>query len=258
MQVESDADPGWVGALAGVSDETARTALEEAADQSRLFRHLQRQHAKEGRRSYIEIDAPLELHAIARLLRPRHALEVGVSSGVSSAYLLNALKMNGRGTLHSVDLPSFPRAPKRGKSPTTFSWTLPEGRDSGWAIPGWLRTRWDLRLGDKAEVVPRVAEEFPGFELVLYDVPHDDRKLRGEFRPLAPRLMPGGAVIVDHGPGGGLCPALASWARSVGARPVRRAGLGLYGFRSPPRRNSPRTSRAGTQRRTSLAGRGAL
>jgi hypothetical protein len=230
---EVGADAGWVAQLAQCSAKRSVGALREAAEETGLFRSLAREHAKEGRPSYVEIDAPLELYALTRLLRPRHVVEVGVSSGVSSAYLLAALQRNGRGTLHSIDLPTFPRA-GRGKSVSQYgSWTLPPGRNSGWAVPFALRGRWDLRLGDESDVIPLLAEELPSVELFVYDVPHRDAESFGEFRTIDPRLGPGAVAIADHGPTGELCGALRRWARSRGAVPSGRAGLGLYGFACP-------------------------
>lgn len=238
MRRESDPDPAWVAGLAGCSLAAARSAVAEAAAEDRLFRALAREHAREGRASYIEIDAPLELQAIVRLRAPRHVVEVGVSSGVSSAYLLNGLARNGVGTLHSVDLPSRPRTPHRGSGGPRASWSLPPGRSSGWAVPFELRRRWDLRLGDKSDVLPLLGEELPAIDLLLYDVPHEECDIRDELGRLRARLGPGSVVVVDHGPGGGACAALAGWARSVGTTARGRRGLGLYGARRPgaPRR----------------------
>lgn len=233
MLEERDPDAGWVERLAAANGSRAEAAIREGARQRRLFAHLAREHQTEGRESYVEIDAPLELHALVRLLRPDHVLEVGVSSGVSSAYLLHALAMNGGGLLHSVDLPRRASRRANGAAVPRSSWTLPPGRDSGWAVPRGLRDRWDLRLGDKSYLLPILAAQLPIVDLLVYDVPHDDRAARAEFRVLAPRLRSGGVVIVDHGAGGGRCPALASWATSVGGVPVRRRGSGLYGFRRP-------------------------
>jgi len=233
MQPELDPDAAWVSALAGVSEARARGAIEEASRATRLFRHLDRMHRLGGRTSYIEIDAPLELYAIARLLRPSHVVEVGVSSGVSSAYLLAALERNRRGTLHSVDLPSTPRRPARGRG---ASWSIPPGRSSGWAVPLPLRRGWDLRLGDKADVIPRLARELPRVDLLVYDVPHNEADLVREFAELDRRLPRGAVAIADHGPGGGRCAPLARWARRRSSRAVRRSGLGLYGFRAGARR----------------------
>lgn len=236
METETDADPLWVAALGRVSEANARRHLEEAASERALFRYIAREHAREGRRSYVEIDAPWELYALVRILRPRHVAEVGVSSGVSSAYLLQALERNQRGTLHSVDLPSYPANRATGLRTRAGSWTLPPGRSSGWAVPPSLRPRWDLRLGDKRHVLPRLAEQLPEIQLFVYDVPHEDTATFQEFRGLDRRLPSGSVAIADHGPSGDLCDALARWGRCRSAAPVRRAGLGLYGIRLGPRR----------------------
>jgi hypothetical protein len=229
MREETDPDAKWVADLAGVPVAIAQSAIDQAAGDRSLFRHLAREHRMEGRSSYIEIDAPLELHALVRLVRPQHVVEVGVSSGVSSAYLLAALELNGRGTLHSVDLPSRPRSKARTRGGA--SWSLPPGRAPGWAVPFALRTRWDLRLGDKSLVLPLFATELPAAELLVYDVPHDCSKSGGEFRALDPIFPKGGVAIVDHGPGGDLCSALRGWATRRASRPIRRTGLGLFGMR---------------------------
>ncbi|MGA9838987.1 MAG: class I SAM-dependent methyltransferase [Thermoplasmata archaeon] len=230
MHPEEQPDGVWVAGLTRCSAAKATRFLGEAAAEKRLYRHLAREHARESRESYVEIDAPLELYALVRLLRPRHVVEVGVSSGVSSAYLLDALDRNGVGTLHSVDLPTFPRRtaprPSRGGS-----WTLPPGRASGWAVPLWLRKRWDLRLGDKAVVLPLLAEELPEVGLFVYDVPHRDVTSFGEFLSLDPRMSAGSVAIADHGPTGELCTALQRWAGTRRGTPLRRQGLGLFGFR---------------------------
>lgn len=231
MRPEENPDPAWVAGLSGRTLEAARSALEEARAERKLFSQLAREHDREGRDSYVEIDAPLELHALVRLLRPTHVVEVGVSSGVSSAYLLNALEKNGVGTLHSVDLPARPRVTRSGV-PSRASWSLPPGRTSGWAVPFRLRKRWDLRLGDKADVLPLFAKELPKVDILVYDVPHNDRGTLQEFSALDPLLPKGGVAIADHGPGGELCSALRLWARDRRATPLRCSDLGLFGMRA--------------------------
>ena len=240
MQLESTPDLVWVASLAGASPRAAKKALEEAKSERGLFSHLTREHRSEGRPGYGEIDAPLELYALVRLLRPTHVVEVGVASGVSSAYLLAALEKNRHGTLHSVDLPRRPPA-RREEGEPKASWTIPLGRTSGWAVPFRLRKRWDLRLGDKAEVLPLLAQELPAIEMFVYDVPHACDRARKEFAALDARLPPGIVVIVDHGPGGGLCPALRSWARARHVATFPRIGTGLHGWgRTPARRSNHR------------------
>jgi hypothetical protein len=237
MQTEDDPDIGWVAQLADVSERRARTVVTEAANDRALFRHLERMHRLGGRSSYIEIDAPLELYALVRLLRPAHVVEVGVSSGVSSAYLLRAMERNGRGTVHSVDLPKKePRSRAGSRNP---SWSIPAGRTSGWAVPFPLRCRWDLRLGDKKEVLPLLAKELPSVGLFVYDVPHTERQAALDFAAVDRRMGLGAVAIADHGPGGGLCAPLRRWALRRSGRPLRRTDLGLHGFRCGGSRSSP-------------------
>lgn len=231
MQPESDPDTGWVAHLARCPPTRAAEAIEEAARDRRLFGQIDRAHHAEGRSSYIEIDAPLELYALVRCLKPRHVVEVGVSSGVSSAYILRALERNRRGTLHSVDRPQPERRSSEGTRRTNPSWSIPLGRSSGWAVPGPLWTRWDLRIGDKRDVIPFLVDQLDDLGLFVYDVPHDDDDARSEFRLLDQLLRIGSVAIADHGPHGDLCSALAWWARRRGSRPVRRSGLGLFAFR---------------------------
>jgi hypothetical protein len=231
MEPESDPDIGWVAELADVSEARARTAIGEAEGERALFRHIERMHRLGGRNGYVEIDAPLELYALVRLLRPSHVVEVGVSSGVSSAYLLQAMDRVRHGTLHSVDLPKTePPAPdgRRSRAP---SWAIPPGRASGWAVPFPLRKRWDLRLGDKREVLPLLAEDPTPVGLFVFDVPHNESQAAVDFAAVARRMSAGAVAIADHGPGGGMCAPLGRWAKARGARPRPRTGTGLYGFR---------------------------
>jgi len=242
MKVETDPDVTWVAALAGVSDARALRAVTEAQSERTLFRHLGRMHRLGGRSSYIEIDAPLELYALVRLLRPTHVIEVGVSSGVSSAYLLRAMDRAGRGTLHSVDLPKLDA--RGSASRGNPSWSLPPGRSSGWAVPFPLRKRWDLRLGDKKDVLPLLAEERPSVGLFVYDVPHSEAQAAKDFAAVDAVLRNGGVAIADHGPGGGLCAPLRRWAAARGGRATRRRDLGLFGFRAQ-QPGRPRVTRPG-------------
>ena len=231
MRTEVAPDAGWVSGLVGVSEARAERALAEGRAEKLLFRRLDQMHRGEGRSSYIEIDAPLELYALVRLLRPRHVVEVGVSSGVSSAYFLRGLEQNGRGTLHSVDLPKAETRPSRSRR--NPSWSLPPGRSSGWAVPFGLRKRWDLRLGEKKEVLPLLAEELTEIDLFLYDVPHSDPGAYREFLSIDQRFHAGSVALVDHGGTQEICPSLRRWARRRGGSAVRRRELGLSGFRCP-------------------------
>jgi len=240
MHPQPNPDVRWVAELANVSEVRAEKVVAEAQGETALYRHLDRMHRAGGRPSYVEIDAPLELYALVRLLQPRHVVEVGVSSGVSSAYMLEALERVGRGTLHSVDLPKL-ETPKLARGRHRYpSWALPPGRSSGWAVPFPLRGRWDLRLGDKRRVVPLLAEEEFPVDMFVYDVPHVEAEAAREFSAIDRRFRAGSVAIGDHGPGGGLCAPLKRWAASRHATAVRCGEWGLFGFRAAGRDRSTR------------------
>ena len=51
------------------------------------------------------------IYLLVRSLKPETVVETGVCYGASSAYILQALKDNGRGVLYSIDLGNPPDEP---------------------------------------------------------------------------------------------------------------------------------------------------
>jgi predicted O-methyltransferase YrrM len=117
-----------------------------------------------------------------RLLEPSVVIETGVAYGVSSAYVLTAMRENGRGTLHSVDLPPLRRKTER-------FW--------GIAVPDELRGRWRLRRGTSANVLPRLLREIPTVDLFVHDSLHTHRTMRREFDTVWPHLRSGALLLAD-------------------------------------------------------------
>jgi predicted O-methyltransferase YrrM len=117
-----------------------------------------------------------------RLIEPHTVVETGVAYGVSSAYILTALRENGRGTLYSVDLP-----PLRRKS----------GRFWGIAVDDDLRGRWRLHRGTSASILPRLLREIPTVDLFVHDSLHTHRNMRREFDTIWPHLREGALLLAD-------------------------------------------------------------
>jgi predicted O-methyltransferase YrrM len=117
-----------------------------------------------------------------RLIEPEIVVETGVAYGVSSAYVLTALRETGRGTLHSVDLPPLRRKYK------SF-W--------GIAVSDELRGRWRLHRGTSARVLPRLFKENPKVDLFVHDSLHTHRNMRREFDAVWPHLREGGLLLAD-------------------------------------------------------------
>ena len=117
-----------------------------------------------------------------RLTSPEIVVETGVAYGVSSAFVLRALEVNGHGRLFSVDLPPLRRDYER-------FW--------GIAVPGELRGRWILHRGTSARVLPRLLEENPTVDLFVHDSLHSNRNMRREFDAVWPHLREGGLLLAD-------------------------------------------------------------
>ncbi len=121
-------------------------------------------------------------YLVCRLLEPEVVVETGVAYGVSSAFVLRALEENGRGLLHSVDLPP----PRRSY-----------GRFWGIAVDETLRGRWNLHRGSSARVLPKILEEVGSLGLFVHDSLHTHRNMRREFGAVWPRLREGGVILAD-------------------------------------------------------------
>lgn len=228
--IEPTPDPAWISSLTGANGSEITGVLHQAeVREGRFWGAITRAHQRAGRDFYAQIRAPFELYALTRLLQPAHVVEVGVSSGVSSAAFLRALVRNGRGTLHSIDLPTLQkgRTFSKGDSPVS----LPRGKQTGWAIPSSGKGEWDLRIGRSRELLPKVVGELPGIGIFLHDSEHTRENATFEFTTVAPKLAPGSVVLADNNEW--LDGALEAFARRYQARVVYRKGTDLGGFAIP-------------------------
>lgn len=203
--------------------------LSETGDLFRTERLIHRALERTGRTYYAQFPAPLELYVITRMLRPRHTVESGVSSGLSSAHILTALERNRGGRLHSIDLPQYQKARKRTKG--ELSWSVPLGKDSGWAIPERLKAQWDLRKGRSEDVLPELVKGLPSIDFFCHDSPWTPAHLAFEFETIRPKLHSGSIVVADNT---GVNPeAVRTLARGFGTKAWHRGTSSLIGMRIP-------------------------
>jgi predicted O-methyltransferase YrrM len=220
-------DVPWIRRLTGASDREVARVLDEAGRLAPLERAIRSAHLESGRAVYAQIRAPFDLYAIVRLLRPRHVVETGVSSGVSSAHFLAALRRNRRGRLHSIDLPTFQRG--AALAPGESRVALPPGRETGWAVPRRLRGGWDLRLGPSQVLLPALAEELSSIDLFLHDDLHTPRHLAFELAIVRPLLSRGAVVLADNTAWTG--ESFPRFAGTLGVPWFRRGRSDLVGLR---------------------------
>jgi hypothetical protein len=140
----AQADEKFIGHITRVSHRKIRAYMDEpiaTPDFAKLLR------MSEGRMNKLSIATAdlfakkvLLQYAAARALAPECIVETGIANGVSSAYLLLAIRKNGKGQLHSIELgdPTF----------------LPAGTEPGWLVPTWLRGPWQVHIGDARRLLP--------------------------------------------------------------------------------------------------------
>jgi Methyltransferase domain len=224
---------GEVAAFVGGRDALAR--YEREVRDSGLREHLfqkGREHAVQvggsghslGAIGYTE---GAYLYAILRHVRPRVAVETGVANGFSTAFALLALRANGDGHLHSVDLP---REVGRDYEPGTFyegegRAGIPAGAEPGWLIPTELKERWTLVLGRTQDELPPLLERLRTIESFMHDSEHSFECMWFEFNAAWPQLRDGGVLLSDDV---NSTDAFPRFAREQGRKPVRLArGMSL-------------------------------
>ena len=135
------------------------------------------------------------LYDVVRWLKPDVVVETGVYRGLSSAFMLAAMRENGRGRLFSIDLPSaeytIPGTRKRDTSPLTTS------EQPGFAIPEELKSRWTLVLGDVRVKLPPLLKELGSIDMFYHDSEHTEEIMGWEYGLAWATLRPGGLLTTD-------------------------------------------------------------
>ena len=167
------------GHVADVLDEPALSEVEES---TRRLLHEVRGEAPFRLRWAADSVLARCCYLMCRLLGPEVVVETGVAYGVSSAFILRAMEVNGRGVLHSVDLPPLRREYE-------MFW--------GIAVPEELRGGWRLHRGSSRRVLPELLEGLEDVDLFVHDSLHTHRNMRREFELVWPRLRTGGVLIAD-------------------------------------------------------------
>lgn len=133
------------------------------------------------------------LYPVTRALGPELFVETGVHNGLGSAFILRALEHNGRGVLHSIDLPSFEQ-----EILDQGNRQRPAGRRPGWVIPSELLARQPLYIGPAEEELPKLLAEIGPIDVFLHDSDDSYQHMMFELRTAWPHLKPSGWVLCDN------------------------------------------------------------
>lgn len=136
------------------------------------------------------------LYPLCRRLEPDIVVETGVRNGASTAFILQALRDNGRGHLYSVDLPNVTYR-QQGQNKEQTSDLVLGAMSTGFVVPVELRDRWTLILGDAKKELPRVVEKLDKIDLFHHDSLHTYEHMYFEFQTVWQKLRTGGILASD-------------------------------------------------------------
>jgi predicted O-methyltransferase YrrM len=181
------ADERFLAAATGVAARDIRRYLDEPVHTPSFIGHLRSQESAFRSAGVAGADLfakkVLLQYAAIRALRPEVVVETGVASGVSSAYVLLALRNNQQGKLHSIEI-----------GDTSY---LPPGKTPGWIVPNGLRDRWEIHFGDSRTLLPELLEQLGTVGVFIHDSLHTYEHMRFEFERAYPHIRPGGLLLAD-------------------------------------------------------------
>jgi predicted O-methyltransferase YrrM len=142
------------------------------------------------------------LYLLVRKYRPQVVVETGVARGISSAYILCAMRDNGVGHLYSVDLPAQKAGVEQNAAQQDYRYKLSDGQthahyEIGHLVPDFLRDRWTLTLDDARKALPELMAKLPAIDFFYHDSLHSYDHMKFEFETAWPKLREGGLLLSD-------------------------------------------------------------
>jgi Methyltransferase domain len=119
---------------------------------------------------------------LVRHSKPKKVVETGVAHGLTSRFVLEALKANGEGHLWSVDL-----------QPDDPYWRAQVGA----AVGDGHADRWSYIQGSSRRRLPRLLSRLGQIDLFIHDSMHTDRNVRFELDRAWTAMGANGALLVD-------------------------------------------------------------
>ena len=133
------------------------------------------------------------LYLVCKFVNPRKFVETGVHYGASSAFILKALEGTG-GKLYSIDLPNVKYQKNSGGVHADY---LPSNEETGFVVPSYLRTNWELKLGDSRIELPRLLSSIGKIDVFHHDSMHTYDLMTFEYETVLPALKHGGFLLSD-------------------------------------------------------------
>jgi Methyltransferase domain len=118
-----------------------------------------------------------------RHLKPNVVIETGVARGITSRLVLEAMSLNEKGHLWSIDLP-HPFSPEL-------------HHETAAAIPGSTHPRWTYIRGSSRRRLRGLLAQLGQVDVFVHDSLHTARNMGFEMKAVWPTLAEGGIMLVD-------------------------------------------------------------
>jgi hypothetical protein len=151
-------------------------------------------------KNYVDSDGVhLLLYAFVRKYKPEIFVETGVSTGISSTFILAAMEENKKGHLYSIDLPPYEISETNPVGKQILSdgqvHRFKDDQKVGYFVPDFLKSRWTLTLGDSKRELPLLLDRLGSISVFFHDSLHTYEHMKFEFQTAWPHIAEGGFVL---------------------------------------------------------------
>jgi predicted O-methyltransferase YrrM len=179
---------------------TASPELLAAMDSpvSRAFDPQGSASARQRLQRQLGLDGPgrgraLLLYITTRVLKPDIVVETGCFTGWDSAVILQALDRNGRGHLHTIDLPARDGVFSQHGDHAA----LPDGLHPGFLVPDAFKPRWSFTEGNVRDDLMPLLARLGAIDVFFHDSDHTYAHMMWEYAAALPHIRPGGLIVSD-------------------------------------------------------------
>ncbi len=131
------------------------------------------------------------LYVIIRKEKPKLVLETGVAQGVSTYFILKALKDNRKGQLISIDYPNYNPQGFVDEGNKLDPVYIPKDKKPGWLVKD--VTSWRLLLGKSSDILPTLAAPI---DMFIHDSDHSYENMHFELE-WAVNHVRSGIILAD-------------------------------------------------------------
>ena len=134
------------------------------------------------------------LYVLVRMRKPEVFVETGVFYGGNTAFILNALRRNGKGHLYSFDLAANEIQDLNRHHLVGDSEIIPAGLDVGFMVHENLKKAWTLIRGHSHQTLPLFEKQI---DIFMHDSDHAHNFVLREFEIIWPKLRENAVILAD-------------------------------------------------------------